>query len=348
MTEKQPHLEMLKQEIAEANERFKEAQERELAREGALPFIERTLFRKRHMYKGWMFERVIEQADARAVITQSNYGYKVLNTPELGMIDVDFDLEFTQQTSAHLRESYYIQPQEKEALSNLRDWVAVHPKQNWRPYRTAAGLRFLRTDAPQPLDESYDTVCLAIEGADILYHDLCKEQQAFRARVSPQPARCGIAYPRWNPYDRGGDGWSHSDPTGAKVTLTIKAYEIVAEQFKVCELIENVGSGVVHPDLAPVLTLHDEYCKVSTSLPLEPLADDETSLPSIIDLLAFTDAYRPEAMAPNKIWAVLGWETQNALKHLDNPDTRQRAIADYKRLQRLAEKWHEESEPDEA
>jgi hypothetical protein len=308
--------------------RLQEQEER--ARESAKPFLKRESWRKRHMYQGWMLEPIIETVGERAAITRSNYGYRVLNTLDLGIVDVDFGLDC---------DGRFVGPQQKEALSNLRQWVGEHPGQSWNAYRTAAGLRLIRTDAPQLCDDSYDAVCCAIDGSDDLYRKLCHEQQAFRARVSPKPARCGIEYPYWNPYDAAGGGWAYSDPNSTIVPLTIKAYEILAAQYKVCELVEIVGPGFVHPDIYSTVTLHDFLCGTFTMLPLEPLHYDETHGPSGVDLVAFNMKYRPQGMAPNKIWAVLQHDTRIALRHLDDSDERLRVIEGYERLERLAQKW---------
>src|ERR1035441_2261821 len=143
---------------------YEEQKAAERAADLAKPFLQRQEFRKDNMYRGWMLEPVIDTFGDRIAITRSNYGYRVLNTPDLGMVDVDFNLDFDTA------------PQQLEVLSNLRDWVAKHPGQSWKVYRTAAGLRLLRTDAPQPLDDSFREVCATIYGVDNLYMSLCIEQ----------------------------------------------------------------------------------------------------------------------------------------------------------------------------
>jgi hypothetical protein len=272
---------------------YEEKRAADFAADLAKPFLQRQEWRKDHMYRGWMLEPVIDTFGDRIAITRSNYGYRVLNTPDLGMVDVDFNLDFDTA------------PQQMEVSSNLRDWVAKHPGQSWKVYRTAAGLRLLRTDAPQPLDQSYSEVVSAVWGADTLYAKLCVEQQAFRARVSPKPKRIGIAYPDWNPYDEGSDGWSQSDPERTKVPLTIQAYEILQTQYKTCELVEVIGSGDVHNHLGYVLHLHDTFCKVNSNLPLEPLAEKEDRTyhhPTDMQVLAFSEVYRIGGITPDLMW----------------------------------------------
>jgi len=324
-------IEQLKRQVEDYDKHERELEEQERARENALPFNERTTWRKRHMYRGWQLEPVIEQhADAAGLsafaITRSNYGYRVLNTPDLGIVDVDFDL------GAGISKMH-VHAQQKEAIANIRDWVAAHPEQSWRVYRTAAGLRMIRTDAPQPLDETYDAVRDAITEADRLYCDLCKEQNAFRARISPKVDRIGADYPGWSPYAYPEGFWDHS-PTQEEIL----AYEMTARQYKVAELIEVVGSGAVHQQLGWTLRYHDDVCGVESALPMEQLlADDYIQLSAIAELVAFNDVYRPQGMAPDAVWDSLDNETRQNLRTLRRH--RDEVIAACKRLDRLFTKW---------
>jgi hypothetical protein len=307
-------------------------QEQELAKreyDASLPFAERTLYRTRHMYRGWQLEPVEVQAGNFAV-TRSNYGYRVLNSPELGAVDVDFDF------GAGISERH-VPFQQMEALANIRDWVAAHPEQSWRVYRTAAGLRMIRTDAPQPLDEGFDAVTNAIDGADLLYGNLCEEQLAFRLRISPKVARIGADYPGWSPYDYENGGWLKGDePTQAHIL----AYETKAQQYKVAQLIGVVGSGQVHPDLVAVLKYHDDQCRVESSLPMEtPEPLEYFDVVSMGELIAFNGAYRPEGMAPEEVWRSLG-EEQTLLRALDSDCFRNKVIFGGRRLDRLFHKWN--------
>ncbi len=221
----------------DVKQREQERRLREEAKQNAVPWIERTSWRKRHMYVGWTLEETLEQVGECAAITRSHCGYRVLNTSDLGFVDVDFNL------------AYRTWHQEKETLANLGEWVAAHPEQAWRAYRTAGGLRLMRTDAPQPLEDDFDAFCIAV-GADDLYRQLCHEQKAFRARLTPKPGRCGIEMPCWNPYDPDGtelSGWSTDDRL--RLPIYLSAYDILAQQYKVCELLDALGSGAIHPDL---------------------------------------------------------------------------------------------------
>ncbi len=199
-------------------------------------------------------------------------------------------------------------------------------------------MRFLRTDAPQPLDGTYDAVCAAVGDHDDLYRKLCHEQHAFRMRISPKPQRCGIEMPSWNPYDDG-DGWSSSDPDHTLVPLYTAAYETVAGSFKVCELVETVGSGVVHPDLQPVIAYHDEHCKVTTKLKMEPLHRMETDGPTSMDGLAFNKVFRADGFAHPLIWSVLSDDVRSGLKRLEVDTVREAVLEEHRRQRKLFRKW---------
>jgi hypothetical protein len=73
---------------------YEEKRAAERAADLEKPFLQRQEFRKDHMYRGWMLEPVIDTFGDRVAITRSNYGYRVLNTPDLGMVDVDFNRDW--------------------------------------------------------------------------------------------------------------------------------------------------------------------------------------------------------------------------------------------------------------
>lgn len=310
----------------ESDARREEARQRAEDAENALPWNQQKSWRKRGMYGGWMLEPIIEQVTERAAVTLSHYGYKCLNTPDVGIADIDFNLD------------YLTVFQKLEALASLRAWIAEHETQSFRAYRTSAGLRFMRTDAPQPIDKTYNALCRKV-GADDIYRELCHEQKAFRARITPKPSRCGIDMPYWNPYDAVGQGWSQSDPDGTIFPRRVKEYEIVAEKYKVCELLETIGSGVIHPDLLSLVNFHDTRCKVFSDLEFEPLTSEEEDGPSAMQVVVFNEAYRPQGMADEIIWDILPRETRQALRSFETPEARSWVRAEDRRLRQLATKW---------
>jgi hypothetical protein len=97
-------IEQLKRQVEDYDKNERELEEQERARENALPFNQRTTWRKRHMYRGWQLEPVIEQhADAAgmsageqaALIYASNMHYdtceEALKQPNAVLMDYTQD-----------------------------------------------------------------------------------------------------------------------------------------------------------------------------------------------------------------------------------------------------------------
>jgi hypothetical protein len=249
----------------------------------------------------------------------------------MGAIDVDFYLGGDP--------NIHILPQQLEAIHNLRDWVAAHPGQSWRVYNTAAGLRMIRTDAPQPLDQSYVDVVNAIDGADKLYSRLCKEQNAFRLRISAQPQRIDCEYPGWSPYCWDQDeGFYDGQPTSDDLSR----YEMAAMKYKVCELVEVIGTREVHKALVFALSYHDDSCRVNSpdATPERPHASEQYAelrnyWPNTPAMIAYDDVYRPNGMAPDSLWESMPGGMKEVLRSLGGAAETE----DYRRIDRLAEKW---------
>jgi hypothetical protein len=93
---------------------------------------------------------------------------------------------------------------------------------------------------------------------------MCLNQQCFRARVSPKPWRIGI-----DRHIRPQPGvWPVRPERLPERQAWVEAYEVAADGFAACELIDTIGSGVVHPEVARVVRLHDELSRATGGLPI--------------------------------------------------------------------------------
>jgi hypothetical protein len=146
------------------------------------------------------------------------------------------------------------------ALDRLRRWVAEHPEWRVRVYRTHAGLRYLVTHALfSPADAEAQAAMTAL-GSDPQYIRLCRAQKSFRARLTPKPWRVGMEKPPVRfPY-QGDDERRMREWEGR--------YARASEGYATCELLEEVGGGADHPEITPLLRLHDEHTRVGSGLPL--------------------------------------------------------------------------------
>jgi hypothetical protein len=152
---------------------------------------------------------------------------------------------------------------EREAGSRITEFLAAHPDWAFRLYRTPGGLRLVAThqvfDARDPAVEG----CFQAVGADPQYARMCRNQHCFRARVSPKPWRIGIER-----HIRPRPGiWPIVPERMPERIAWVQHYEKVAEPYSACTYLTALGSGVIHPDVAPVVALHDELAKATSGFP---------------------------------------------------------------------------------
>lgn len=239
------------------------------------------------------------------VITRNIYGARCLNTPGALFVDIDLHddpplalslavfatlmvlasvlhyqfqslmlmlvvaglgLIYSRPVAAELLRVFrhFTASTELVALRRIREFVRTHPAWNFRIYRTPAGLRALATHATFAADSDETAACFDALQADPTYARMCRHQQCFRARVSPKPWRIGIA--------------SHIKPRPGVWPIApermpareawVRAYEQAAQAYAACQFIESSGSGVIHPEIAPVIELHDSLCQATGTLPI--------------------------------------------------------------------------------
>jgi hypothetical protein len=150
------------------------------------------------------------------------------------------------------------------ARARVARFVEAHPEWALRLYRTPAGLRVLVTHQPFDPDDPIVRAFFADVGADPVYVRMCRNQQCFRARVSPKPWRIGIDH-----HIRPRPGvWPVRPDRLPERQAWIDAYEAAAAGFAACEFVEAVGSGVVHPTVGPVVRLHDDLSRATSGRPI--------------------------------------------------------------------------------
>jgi hypothetical protein len=239
------------------------------------------------------------------VITRNSYGARCLNTPNVLFADIDFPPKFPPPVGCGIvalllgvgaviqwlaespewtvglgiaavlaalpvgvwvgRASWRTRgDRESAARARVERFVEAHPDWALRLYRTPAGLRVLVTHrAFDPNDPAVRSFFDAV-GADPVYVRMCLNQQCFRARVSPKPWRIGIDH-----HIRPRPGvWPVRPERLPERQAWIEAYEAAADQFAACEFVEAIGSGVVHPGVAPVVRLHDDLSRATSGLPI--------------------------------------------------------------------------------
>lgn len=202
------------------------------------------------------------QDHATAVVTRNRYGALVLNAERALFIDIDFP-EAPPTVGGWFNKLTGQKPPdpEVEALRRVEAWSRQNSAFGLRVYRTANGLRCLLTNAVFDADNPEAHRILSELHSDPLYVRLCQAQNCFRARLTPKPWRCAIPRPPtyypWETVDHETQfrRWEHT-------------YQARSAGYAVCRFIKHFGPTTPHPDLAAILTYHDQHTSVAHSKPL--------------------------------------------------------------------------------
>ncbi len=195
------------------------------------------------------------------IVTRNAYGALVLNAVNAMFIDIDFADKNTSGGGFSWGLGKRAPSHEEQHVERITSWANSHLDVGLRVYRTAGGLRVLITDQTfDPTRSDVLDILRAFE-SDPLYVRLCKAQECFRARLTPKPWRCNSRVPPARfPWDT----------FAAEIHYRSweKNYEQASRSYAVCKFIKELGPRDVHPDVAPILTLHDQLTGVGSSLPL--------------------------------------------------------------------------------
>lgn len=150
------------------------------------------------------------------------------------------------------------------ACRRVRAFLRRNPDWRLRVYRTPAGLRLLamhRRFAPR---DPQVEACFRDLGVDPVYTRMCRNQNCFRARVSPKPWRIDMQRLR-PPYSA---AWrpEHADLPARRDW--IERYERQARDYAACRYIETLGSETVDPEVERIQVLHDILCNAERTLPI--------------------------------------------------------------------------------
>ena len=187
-----------------------------------------------------------------AIVTRNAYGALVLNAAQAMFIDIDFPDK--NPGGGGLRRLFgggAPPDPEQVHVQRVEAWAARRPDLGMRIYRTFGGLRCLITNVPfDPAERDAQSILQDLR-SDPLYIRLCQAQECFRARLTPKPWRCGV-YQRPPRYP-----WPDT-PTEMLFRDWESKYEAASAHYAVCRLVKEIGPREVHPEIEPVLTLHDQ------------------------------------------------------------------------------------------
>ncbi len=196
-----------------------------------------------------MIETLTRDVGEPVILSRNSYGALILNAPDVFIGDVDHPPPSIGSVFGRLFGKKPPTPEEK-TLTTLRELVAEMPELHFRLYRTASGLRVWLVSQPMdPLSHESRQLMQRL-GCDEVYVRLCEHQRCFRARLTPKPFRMNMSrppsrFPFLTPEaQRKFDAWK-------------QRYEQAAARFSACELVDEIGSGRVHPEIDPIIKVHD-------------------------------------------------------------------------------------------
>jgi hypothetical protein len=142
---------------------------------------------------------------------------------------------------------------EQLAYARVVGFAKRHPGWSMRLYRTPAGYRVLATHQPFEAVSAEVLEFFTAVQADPVYVRMCRNQRCFRARLSAKPWRIGIM----NHMRPGSGVWPIDAERMADRNAWVADYEARASAYAACVFMETIGSGMIHPELSPVVALHD-------------------------------------------------------------------------------------------
>lgn len=209
-------------------------------------------------------------ASARAVVTRNVYGALVLNARDLMFIDIDSHDERPANSTSIIsavislfagKQPQPVQPRPPSPVEALVEGIAVERGLSLRLYETAAGHRAIVTNAPHSATADETEALLNEFNADPLYIRLCRQQESFRARLTPKPWRMKMWEPPVTYPFQTASEQSRFDAWEAK-------YASAAQRFATCRFIRSIGGAQCAPGFQELIDFHDELTKAKSGLSL--------------------------------------------------------------------------------
>ncbi|HET9342147.1 MAG TPA: hypothetical protein VFO25_04405 [Candidatus Eremiobacteraceae bacterium] len=216
-------------------------------------------------------EPIIQQLGgaSTAIVTRNVYGALVLNTNDLMFIDVDSDDAPPKPVTTIASGLMSLfgkkqQPVVQQASTPIEDSIAQIAETkglSLRLYKTAGGYRSIVTNLAQSATDETSIALLREFGSDPIYVHLCKQQESFRARLTPKPWRMKmweppVTYPFQTPQEQQRfDRWN-------------AGYTTASARFASCRFIKAIGNGEPVPGFQELIEFHDTQTKAEIDLPL--------------------------------------------------------------------------------
>ncbi len=150
------------------------------------------------------------------------------------------------------------------ARKRIAAFLAQHPGWRLRLYRTPAGLRLLALHRLFDPRETEVITAFDALGVDPTYARMCRNQNCFRARLTPKPWRLGM--PRLHPPYSAAWRLEHAELPARRAWIA--DYDRESAGHAACRFIETLGNGPVDSVAEHVQQVHDLMCQAERDLPL--------------------------------------------------------------------------------
>ncbi|OUS03877.1 hypothetical protein A9Q81_06420 [Gammaproteobacteria bacterium 42_54_T18] len=149
---------------------------------------------------------------------------------------------------------------EEKALEQIKRVSSENAELHLRLYRTPMGYRvLLMNDTYSPASDAAINLLKDLQ-SDNIYIQMCKNQDCFRARVSPKPWRIGVDRLKPNP-----GVWPIKAERLRERMRWVGTYEKKARSYSSCHYVLDLGSDKVHKKAEFVRKIHDDMCRVRKS-----------------------------------------------------------------------------------
>ena len=207
-----------------------------------------------------------EHGEPAAFVSRNGYGALILNTQDLMFIDIDFPPRARQRTRGFLSLLFGKSETpdinlEAETLTEIRATAARYSDYGFRVYRTFNGYRLMLANRRFSADSEQAIELLEAFHTDPLYVRMCRNQQCFRARLTPKTWRCNIESPP--------SRFPFQDDEAEKMYRKWESLYIQGvDRFSTCRYVESVGPHDIDVANENFITIHDLLSKANSSDPL--------------------------------------------------------------------------------
>lgn len=204
-----------------------------------------------------------EDGDLIAFISRNSYGSLVLNTARLMFIDIDVPKPASQGLLGLIKSLFGGASSDpfEPVLQQIREKASAMPDLTFRVYRTAAGFRLAVINKRIDPTGSESQSLLSAFGSDPLYVRLCKNQESFRARLTPKHWRCAFESPPCRfPFP--------NEALERRYLQWVDDYNELSADSATCRFIEQIGSHPTVGDFRRLIELHDRETRCNSELVL--------------------------------------------------------------------------------